>query len=135
MYQIIGKYFGCIGRENLTIRSMTPVNSSSESQQPLLKATHKEKKEEQTLSNPIRPTEFQAATAIPFTSLFVVLMILLAVLFAISRSNGESSCAAHDITLAPSIVDADALQVYLYLREIPLYRILSLNIFQQPLLL
>jgi hypothetical protein len=37
----------------------------------------------------MRPTEFHAATAIPFIGLFVALTIILAIFFALAKPNGE----------------------------------------------
>jgi hypothetical protein len=41
------------------------------------------------LGKPTMPTEYRLFTAIPFTSLFITLMILLAVLFEKSRPHGK----------------------------------------------
>jgi hypothetical protein len=41
------------------------------------------------LAKPIRPLEFRLFTAIPFTSLFIALMTVLAVLFQKSKPHGK----------------------------------------------
>ncbi|KAH7402575.1 hypothetical protein BKA66DRAFT_564486 [Pyrenochaeta sp. MPI-SDFR-AT-0127] len=67
---------------------MTTVKLNSDSQQSPLITTGLEEPERHRLSKPMRPTEFRLAFAVPFTSLFVSLMITLAVLFSISRPHG-----------------------------------------------
>jgi len=42
----------------------------------------------QVLAQPTRPTEFRAFVAAPFTALFGLLLVLLAVLYAKSRPHG-----------------------------------------------
>jgi hypothetical protein len=67
----------------LTDSSIRNVALSSELQQPLLKPN------QPRLSKPIRPKEFHWIIGIPFISLFVALMIALAVLFTRSRPHGK----------------------------------------------
>jgi len=69
--------------KQLTHSSISNVAVSSELQQPLLKTN------EPRLPKPIRPTEFRLVTGIPFISLFVALMIAIAVLFTRSQPHGK----------------------------------------------
>lgn len=62
----------------------------SELQQPLLQTTPTEGHNRTQLLKPRRPKEFDAITGIPFISLFIALMIALAVLFAKSQPYGKS---------------------------------------------
>jgi hypothetical protein len=62
----------------------------SELQQPSLNTN------DPILSKPMRPKEFHLVTGVPFISLFVALMIVLAVLFTRSRPHGKWYRAAHD---------------------------------------
>jgi hypothetical protein len=75
----------------LTYSSIRNVALSSELQQPLLKTN------EPRLSKPMRPMEFRLVTGIPFISLFVALVIALAVLFTRSRPHGKWCRTNHDI--------------------------------------
>ncbi|KAF2133280.1 hypothetical protein P153DRAFT_331890 [Dothidotthia symphoricarpi CBS 119687] len=67
---------------------ITEVTPPIESQQRLLEDSKPESTDDLRVIGPIRPTEFRLITAIPFITLFVVLMILLAILFVKSRPQG-----------------------------------------------